>query len=143
MIDEGTAGARYGDSASPFGFESLEVYKAAQDFRRRVYVVCGALPPTEKFALAQQMRRAAVSVTANIAEGYGRYHWQENSQFCRQSRGSLMELIDALSVCADQAYAEAESVKSLRAAAARLLRLLNGYIAYLQRQKKDKLPDKN
>ena len=51
------------------------------------------LPEEEKYNLSSQMRRAAVSITANIAEGYGRYHYQENIQFCRQSRGVLrMEL---------------------------------------------------
>ena len=77
---------RYGDKASPFGFEDLEVYRAARAFRRRIYKLAKLLPEEEKYALGQQMRRAAVSLTNNIAEGYGRHHWQQNTQFCRQAR---------------------------------------------------------
>ncbi len=127
----------YGKNASPFGYDDLEVYKSARAFRRRIYRLVGLLPDTEKFALAQQMRRAAVSVCSNIAEGYGRHHWQENTQFCRHARGSLLELIAQIDVCMDEQYAENEHLESLRNRdALTLLKLLNGYIAYLQKQKK-------
>jgi four helix bundle protein len=77
-----------------------------------------------------------VSITNNIAEGYGRHHWQENSQFCRHSRGSLMELIDDINVCIDQTYAQKADLEALKKEdALSLLRLLNGYISYLQKQK--------
>ncbi len=128
--------SQYGENASPFGFEDLEVYKAARAFRKRIYKLAEMLPGEEKFALAQQMRRAAVSLTSNIAEGYGRYHWQENTQFCRHSRGSLLELIEHINVCIDENYAEAEHLERLKAEdGVRILKLLNGYIAYLQKQK--------
>ncbi|MCK4625576.1 MAG: four helix bundle protein [Phycisphaerae bacterium] len=128
--------SRYGENASPFGFEDMEVYKAARDFRKRIYRLVKMLPDEEKFALAQQMRRAAVSLTCNIAEGYGRHHWQENTQFCRHSRGSLLELIEHINVCIDENYAEAEHLEKLkREDGVVLLKLLNGYIAYLQKQK--------
>ena len=127
---------RYGDKASPFGFEDLEVYRAARAFRRRIYKLAKLLPEEEKYVLGQQMRRAAVSLTNNIAEGYGRHHWQQNTQFCRQSRGSLMELIDDINVCIDENYAEAERLEKLKHEdGVVLLKLLNGYIAYLQKQK--------
>lgn len=77
-------------------FEELEVYQLAREFRKEIYLLIKKLPVEEKFNLAGQMRRAATSLTNNIAEGHGRYHYQENIQFCRQSRGSLMELIDDL-----------------------------------------------
>ena len=125
----------YGDD-KPFGLEDLEVYKAARSFRNRVYSLIKMLPAEEKFALAQQMRRAAISVTSNIAEGYGRHHWQENTQFCRHARGSLMELIDQINVCLDESYAAAEHLEPLKNEdALSLLKLLNGYIKYLQSQK--------
>jgi len=126
----------YGQEKGKFGFEDLEVYKAARAFRMRIYKLVRLLPAEEKFGLAQQMRRAAVSVTNNIAEGYGRHHWQENTQFCRHSRGSLMELIDDINVCLDERYADAKELEALKEDdALSLLRLLNGYIKYLQRQK--------
>ncbi|MCE5326795.1 MAG: four helix bundle protein [Planctomycetaceae bacterium] len=128
--------ARYEDAKSPFGFEDLEVYKAARAFRQRVYKLASLLPPEEKYGLAQQMRRAAVSITSNIAEGYGRHHWQENTQFCRHSRGSLMELIDQINVCLDEEYAEAKHLTQLKTKdVLKVLKLLNGYIAYLQKKK--------
>jgi len=127
--------ARY-EQDSPFGFEELEVYKAARAFRGRIYRLVSRRPAEERFAVAQQMRRAAVSLTSNLAEGYGRHHWQENSQFCRQARGSLLELIDQINVCIDQSYADKEQLLALKQDdGVQLLKLLNGYIAYLQRQK--------
>jgi len=101
-----------------------------------MYRLASLLPAEEKFALAQQMRRAAVSLTSNIAEGYGRHHWQENTQFCRHARGSLLELIEQINVCLDQNYAEAEHLERLKSEdGVKALKLLNGYIAYLQKQK--------
>lgn len=127
---------QYGENAGAFGFEDLEVYKAARAFRNRMYALTKTLPAEEKFGLASQIRRAAVSLTNNIAEGYGRHHWQENSQFCRHARGSLMELIDDINICIDQAYAAQEHLRPLKDVdGLKLLKLLNGYIAYLQRKK--------
>ncbi len=125
--------ARYGHS--PFGFEDLDVYQAARAFRNRIYELTELLPKEERFALVSQMRKAAVSLTNNIAEGYGRFTWQDTTHFCRQSRGSLMELIDHINVCADQGYAKQDALENLRSDAERVLRLLNGYIAYLQRNR--------
>ena len=68
-------------------FEDLEVYKAAREYRKKMYKLAKELPPEEKFNLSDQMRRAGLSLTNNIAEGHGRYHFQENIQFCRISRG--------------------------------------------------------
>lgn len=70
-------------------FEDLEIYKAAREFRKKIYSLAKGLPEYEKYNLAGQMRRASVSLTNCIAEGHGRFHYQENIQFLRQSRGSL------------------------------------------------------
>jgi four helix bundle protein len=90
-----------------------------------------------KLRLADQMVRASRSVTANIAEGYGRYHFQENIQFCRHARGSLFELLDHFSVCEDEGYVGQEEIGSLRTYAIQIIRLLNGYIGYLRNQKEE------
>ena len=87
-------------------FEELEVYKAAREFRKKIYQLIKELPNEEKYNLAGQMRRAALSLTNNIAEGHGRFIYQENIQFFRISRGSLMELIDDLNTCIDEKYLE-------------------------------------
>jgi four helix bundle protein len=109
-------------------FKDLEVWKAAREFRREMYKVAKALPEFEKFGLANQIRRAAASVTANIAEGFGRFGYQENAQMCRQSRGSLYELRDHLTTCVDEGYLTLDEGKRLDALAQSVARLLNGYL---------------
>ncbi|MCD4823020.1 MAG: four helix bundle protein [Phycisphaerae bacterium] len=127
-----------GYGSSSFGFEDLEVYQVARRFRHDVYFLAKGLPADEKYALAQQMKRAAISVTSNIAEGYGRYNWQESIQFFRHSRGSLVELVDQIGACEDEGYSTAVVVEQLRTKANSVLRLINGYIKYLKQQKTKK-----
>jgi four helix bundle protein len=107
-------------------FKDLEVWKAARELRKELYAAARALPDFEKFALASQLRRAASSVTANIAEGFGRFGYQENAQMCRQARGSLYELRDHLTTCADQHYLAEADAKRLDLAAQRVTQMLNG-----------------
>jgi four helix bundle protein len=93
-----------------------------------MYKLACSLPDFEKFALATQMRRAASSVTANIAEGFGRFGYQENAQFCRQVRGSVFELRDHLTTCVDQGYISVEEGRRLDTLAQRVAQVLNGYL---------------
>lgn len=116
-------------------FEDLEIYKKAREFRRKIYELIKILPPEEKYNLDPQMRRAVVSITNNIAEGHGRYHYQENIQFCRQSRGSLEEIIDDLNVYFDEKYSDEDYINGLKNDGYDLLKSLNGYIKYLKTMK--------
>ncbi len=116
-------------------FEDLEVYKAAREFRKKIYQLIKDLPVEEKYNLSGQMRRAALSLTNNLAEGHGRYHFQENIQFCRISRGSLMELIEDLNVCIDEEYFPLDYLIGLKEEGYRINKMLNGYIAYLKKRK--------
>ena len=116
-------------------FEDLEVYKAARGFRKKIYKLIKGLPPDEKYNLGDQMRRASLSLTNNIGEGHGRYHFQENIQFCRISRGSLMELIDDLNTCIDEKYFPQNHMEALKAEGYTVNKMLNGYIAYLKKRK--------
>ena len=75
-------------------FRDLEVWKRCRDIRKMAWNLSKDFPKEEKYRLSDQMIRSSRSSTACIAEGYGRYHYQENIQFCRQARGSLYELID-------------------------------------------------
>lgn len=118
-----------------YSFEDLEVYKAAREFRKKMYKLANELPAKEKYNLAGQVRRASVSLTNCIAEGHGRYHYQENIQFLRQSRGSLEELIDDLNVCIDEQYLEKPRLGKLKDEAYEVLKKLNGYIKYLRSKK--------
>jgi four helix bundle protein len=101
-------------------------------------MVCKTLPPEEKFRLCDQMIRASRSSTACIAEGYGRFHYQETIQFCRQARGSLYELIDHCDVAVECGYMDDKQAEVLIGRIKNAIRLLNGYIKYL-RGRKDEL----
>jgi len=116
-------------------FEDLDVYKLAREFSRKVNLLIKKLPDEEEYNLKSQMRRAKLSVTNNIAEGFGRYHYQENIQFCRQSRGSICELIDDFNECYDNRYIDQTYREQMRNDAYRLIKVLNGYIASIKRQK--------
>lgn len=116
-------------------FEDLEIYKKAREFRKKIYQLINKLPHQEKHNLDPQMRRASVSLTNNIAEGHGRYHYQENIQFCRHSRGSLEEIIDDLNVCFDEKYFPEDYLNGLKTEGFELLKDLNGYIKYLKSMK--------
>jgi four helix bundle protein len=113
-------------------FEDLEVYQVAREFRKAVYRVAKRLPEEEKFGLASQIRRAAVSLTNNIAEGHGRFHFLEQIKFMLQARGSLEELLDDLNVCEDEAYLAAQESETLKREGWRVHKLINGYIRFLR-----------
>jgi four helix bundle protein len=109
-------------------FVELEAWKHARALRAELYRMVQAFPQEEKFGLAAQIRRAASSVTANLAEGYGRYSYQENVQFCRISRGSLYELRDHLTAALDAGYIPKARYDELDAMAISVVRPVNGYI---------------
>jgi four helix bundle protein len=113
-------------------FEDLEVYQAAREFRKAMYRVGRRLPEIEKFGLAAQIRDAAVSLTNNIAEGHGRFHFFDQIKFMLNSRGSLEELLDDLNVCLDENYLPAEEVETLKSDGWRVHKLINGYIRFVR-----------
>jgi four helix bundle protein len=119
-------------------FEDLEVYRVAREFRKAMYRVAQQLPETEKFGLASQVRRAAVSLTNNIAEGHGRYHFLDQIKFVLQSRGSLEEMLDDLNVCEDEEYLAISELESLKQEGWRVHKLINGYIRFLRSRTVDK-----
>lgn len=83
-------------------FEDLACYQKARKFRKLISNFGKTLPKQEEYRLKDQIIRSSRSVTANIAEGFGRHHHQENAQFCRQARGSLTESLDHLNVALDK-----------------------------------------
>ena len=113
------------------GFEELECYKHAREVRRRASEFCKILPKDERFRLADQLIRATRSVTANIAEGYGRHHHQEHLQFLRQARGSLYESIDHYHVALDEGYLSLDMHHECVEQIKTTIRILNGYIRYI------------
>jgi S23 ribosomal protein. len=116
-------------------FEDLECYKVAREFRKTMYAVTRRLPDFEKFELASQIRRASVSLTNNISEGHGRFHFLDQIKFMLQARGSLQELIDDLNVCEDEKYLLADEISKHKAQGWDVLKLLNGYLRWLRDKK--------
>ncbi|MFA5973101.1 MAG: four helix bundle protein [Lentimicrobiaceae bacterium] len=116
-------------------FKELEVWKACRELRLLIWKTVKSFPPEEKYRLTDQMIRASRSATTQIAEGYGRFHFQENIQFCRISRGSLFELIDHLTVALDSEYINEQEHNDLDQKTVRCIQILNGYINYLVKAK--------
>ena len=101
-------------------FEDLKVWQLARKFRHEIYKVSSTFPKIEDYRLISNMRGAAISITANIAEGYGRYHYQENIQFCRMARGSINEVLDHLYTASDEGYIPQHTLDSYISKAGRL-----------------------
>ncbi len=116
-------------------FEDLECWKACRESRQFISGIIKNFPKFEQYALADGMRRASRSITENIAEGFGRFHFQENIQFCRISRGSVFELMDQLITALDDKYISEEEYKRGREMLEKSKNILNGYIKYLQQAK--------
>jgi len=131
-------GAQPGGTASFQTFENLEAYQVAREFRKAMYGVNRRLSDFEKFELASQIRRAAVSLTNNIAEGHGRYHYPDQIKFLLQARGSLSELVDDLNVCLDENYLPAAEIEILKSLGWRTLNMINGYGRFLRQKKAGK-----
>jgi four helix bundle protein len=110
-------------------FEDLEVYKAAREFRKAMYALNRRLPEFEKYELGSQIRRASVSLTNNMAEGHGRFHYPDQIRFFLHSRGSLEELVDDLNICLDEKYLSSDEVAKLKEQARGVLILINGLFA--------------
>lgn len=119
-------------------FEELEVWKVCRSFKIKCKEIAFRFPKTEDFRLKDQIYRSTRSVTANIAEGFGRFHYQENIQYCRQSRGSLTETLDHFIEACDSGYIDEATLNEIRNEYKQCLKLLNGYIAYLKKAKQEK-----
>jgi four helix bundle protein len=118
-------------------FETLEVWQLGRGLRIEISKIVRNFPPEEKYKLADQMIRASRSVTNNISEGYGRFHYQENIQYCRQSRGSLYELIDHFIIACDEGYISEEHSQKFKEQIDIIIAKLNGYISYLKKRKEE------
>lgn len=110
--DGGKRDSRVGNGLVGYGeyymsiksLESLEAWRKSKEFSLRVYrEALPLLPPEEKWNLNQQLRRSSLSIPANLAEGYGRFYYQDNIRFCYIARGSLEETLSHL-VIAQEMY---------------------------------------
>ncbi len=109
-------------------FHDLKVWQDAHSLALDIYRITRDFPKDEQFGLVSQMRRAASSVTANIAEGFGRFHYNEKTKFYRQARGSAVELQDHIFLSQDLGYSGKEVARGLFSNASLVIRELNGLI---------------
>lgn len=124
------------DNKSDRDFRDLVAWKKCRDVRNDIWNLCKPFPKDEQYRLTDQLIRASRSSTANIAEGYGRFHYQENIQFCRQSRGSLFELIDHLDTARTCGYINSATAENMTRQVGEAIKIVNGYIKYLRKCKK-------
>lgn len=120
-------------------FEDLEAWKAGRELRIFVFRrIVPILKDLREFDLCDQIKRASRSVTHNIAEGHGRYHFLDNYRFCSQARGSLNEVLDQLITCLDDSLIHEDLYRLGRDHFEKTLRILNGYMSWLRRSAKAK-----
>ena len=115
-------------------FEELKCWQACRVLRLFVKdEIVPLFPKDEKFRLIDQITRAARSTTANIAEGYGRFHYLDNAKFCCNARGSCWETLDHLITAHDENYIDSTQLQSGRDKVSEVVKILNGYISYLKK----------
>lgn len=119
------------------GLDSLQIWRRSIDFAKLIHdKALPILPVEEKWGLVQQLRRASQSISANIAEGYGRYYYQEGVRFCYIARGSLEESYSHLVLANKLKYLPNDLFEELKKEINELHRMLNGYITFLKRSKR-------
>lgn len=94
-------------------FRDLEIWKLGKKIVERVYVICKSFPEDEKFGLVSQMKRAAVSIPSNIAEGFNRFHNREYRQFLFTALGSCAELETQIEISCDLRFCKKEDNNQL------------------------------
>jgi len=118
------------------GLEKLDVWCRARDYAVRVNKeLLLLLPPEEKWSLNQQLRRSSQSIPANIAEGHGRFYFQDNVRFCYIARGSLEETLSHIVYAYKVGYISETLYKTFVVDGENLNRLINGYIGFLKKSK--------
>lgn len=119
-------------------FEDLQCWQACRALR--IFIrrkIIPLMPKEEIYRLTDQLIRCSRSTTANIAEGYGRFHYLDNAKFCSNSRGSCWETLDHLITANNEALITDELLAEGRELVNHAVKLTNGYITYLQRSAKE------
>lgn len=116
------------------GYKDLDVWKASIDLVNEIYSLTKAFPANETYGLSSQMKRASVSISANIAEGLGRQNKKDTIHFFHISRGSLYELDTLLHICFLNNFLVKEVFERIIMKIERVVQLVNGFIKYLRTQ---------
>lgn len=122
------------------GFRDLNCYKEGRDLRIFISALAKKFPSKETFLLGSQIIRSSRSITANIAEGYGRFTYTDTRNFFIISRGSLTETLEHLITAFDENYITDEELICGEKKCENIFKLINGYIAYLDKSKRNPTP---
>ena len=113
-------------------FEQLQVWKEARSLRNQIERLVKRLPKSEQYRLSDQIIRSSRSITANIAEGYGRYHEGDAIRHCFFARGSLFETLDHLICARDLDLISEKEFLEYRSVISKCSAMLDGFIKYLK-----------
>lgn len=125
------------------GYKELECYIQAKMLRIYISALAKKFPANEKFLLTSQVIDSSRSITRNIAEGYGRFTYADTRNFFIIARGSVTETMDHLSVAFDEKYISEIELKEGEEKCELVFKLINGYISYLDKSKKQQGPPTN
>ena len=123
----------YRNNMSKKGYLGLDAWQKARVLAKDIYLVTRSFPREETFGLVQQMRRAAVSILCNVAEGRGRRSRADYRHFVLIARGSTFELQAQIIIASDIEYIEKAVAKALVKRTAEVARMLSGLVRYLDR----------
>jgi four helix bundle protein len=115
-------------------FTDLEAWQEAYDLTIKIYRFSKDFPKEEIFGIISQLRRASVSVSSNIAEGFGRYHYKDKIRFYYQARGSATEVQNLIMICLELEYIDKENHDKLIEQLVKIQKLINGLIKSLSDQ---------
>ncbi len=111
-----------------FDFEKLDVYQKAINFANMIYEITMKFPKSEQFGIVSQLRRAALSISLNIAEGTGRYYSKERKQFYRIAKSSINECIPLLDISCRQRYIDTSLYSECYQKCIELAKMISGLI---------------
>lgn len=114
-------------------FRSLKIWQSAYDLSLEIYKISEKFPKEEKFSLVDQLRRSGVSVAANIAESYGRYHNKDKIQLLIIARGSIYEVRSHLSIALGLNFIDQFTFQNIEDKYEILSKQLNSFISYIKR----------
>ena len=131
MRDRDSANTNHTHTQTMFNFEKLDVWKKAIEFADLVYSFTRAFPSDERFGLTNQMRRAAVSISSNIAEGSSRISRVEFARFIEIASGSAYEVISQSYIAKNQGFIDEPTFQKIYTATEELSKMLSGLRTYL------------
>ena len=110
-----------------FTFEKLDVWRKSRELVKEIYALTASLPNIERYALADQIRRSAISIPSNIAEGSGRPSVKERVRFTEIAYGSLMECYNQLILSVDLGYTDYAQLEALKPNIEEVAKMLSGF----------------